>query len=144
MEENRLKIVIDQLLMNPNEFAKSINVSSDTIYNILKGKTKLTTGVKKKIFDKYRNLNRDWFTNGKGDIFLSKEEANDNLYVSEEIEHYTVKDDYNKDRYVKLLLSRIDEQKKTIETYEKCIESLTECIDILKSQGGVKAGTASG
>ena len=66
----RLQELIDDLNATPSAFARSIGVSSDTVYNILNEKTKLSAATIKAILDTYRNVNRDWLRDGTGEKYL--------------------------------------------------------------------------
>jgi len=65
-DPERLQLIIDQLLISRNAFAKSIGVSTDTVYNILKGKTAITANLVKKITDVYTNVRAEWVLKGEG------------------------------------------------------------------------------
>ena len=70
---DRLKIVIEAFNMNPHEFAKLINVSKDSIYQVLKGR-EMTPFLRRKLFDACPELNEEWFNRGEGEMFKWKRE----------------------------------------------------------------------
>jgi predicted transcriptional regulator len=124
MEEKNLQILIDQLIMNPNEFSGEIGVSSDTIYNILKKGAKCTPYVKRAIYKKFRNLNHKWFENGIGNMFLEGKESIESLQVSEDSAEYKTKLYKIQERYINELEDRVQEQKEVIESLNKCLNAL--------------------
>lgn len=69
-DSERLQLIITHLLLSKNAFAKSIGVSSDTVYNILAGKTFITANLVKKITDIYRNIRPEWLLKGEGSMLL--------------------------------------------------------------------------
>jgi len=68
----RLKIIIDKLFMTINSFAPTIGFSSDTIYNIIKGKTKISRKLMKNIFTKYPEVNPDFLLLGQGEPLIQQ------------------------------------------------------------------------
>ena len=69
-DSERLQLIITHLLLSKNAFAKSIGVSSDTVYNILAGKTFITANLVKKITDTYHNIRPEWLLKGEGSMLL--------------------------------------------------------------------------
>lgn len=115
MEEKQLQILIDQLLMNSNEFAKSIGVSVDTIYHILKGRNKMTAFVKRKIFETYPNLSREWFERGSGEMYTWKSVNSNNKDLNEEPVIYKNQCPICKDKdYIIEKLNKIIEQQQRL------------------------------
>jgi len=78
--EERLQIVITELLMSIPEFAREIGVSDDLIYKTLKGKAVITPYLKKKIYDTFPQLNKEWFEEGKGQMYKWKLEEKAEKY----------------------------------------------------------------
>jgi hypothetical protein len=89
MEEEQLQILIDQLLMNANEFSKTIGVSVDTVYHILKKRNKMSASVKRKILETYPNLNKEWFETGKGEMYTWKEPTEKKSEIAEDPSKYS-------------------------------------------------------
>ena len=138
MEAERLQIVINELLMSVPEFAKSISVSSDTIYNILRGKTKITPFVKANLFNTYPELSREWFEKGNGEIFRWKNNDSPLVIKDREVEYGKVcKLCIEKERYIAALEDRVEAQKKVIESQEECLKAL-------RALGGSNKGISSG
>ncbi len=97
--------------MQVPEFAKSINVSRDTIYNILNGKTQISPSVKRNLFETYKNISREWFEQGIGEMFTWKE---------------------SKEPKAKLkAISNVDDKDFIIEKYQKLISQQGKIIDML-------------
>lgn len=72
-DSERLQLIITHLLLSKNAFAKSIGVSSDTIYNILTDKTSITANLVKKITDTYQNVRPEWLLKGEGTMLMWQE-----------------------------------------------------------------------
>jgi predicted transcriptional regulator len=81
---------MNELLMSISEFARSINASDDTIRNIIKGKTKVTPHITKKILDTYKNINRTWFETGEGEMFAWKNDRNQPPVLNENSSDYEI------------------------------------------------------
>lgn len=65
----RLKAVIEDLNLNPNQFAKSLGYDrSVIIYNILSGKNKISRRLAKEIHGKYPKYSVEWLLTGEGTI----------------------------------------------------------------------------
>lgn len=96
--KERLQIIINELLMSISAFARSVDVSDDTIRKILNGKLKPSATVLKKILETYPNINRDWFETGKGEMFTWKNNSGNTLnekstgYLKSDCEHCKSKD----------------------------------------------------
>lgn len=125
MEEKRLQIIIDELLMSVPEFAISIKISPDTVYNILHGKTKISPYVKGNLFKAYPNINRDWFEKGVGEMYL-KDSDKDITALNEK------KADYDSG------CKSCREKDIIIEEYKKIISQQRELIDQLKDLQNLK------
>jgi DNA-binding XRE family transcriptional regulator len=129
MEEKNLQIIIDQLLMNANEFAKTIGVSVDTIYHILKGRNKLSPSVKRKILETYPNISKNWFESGEGEMFTWKEPS---AIVKDPGIKYEMSCGYckEKDKEIAELKDRL------LESQQLYIELLKEVSAIRKASSG--------
>jgi DNA-binding XRE family transcriptional regulator len=119
-EIERLQLIIEQLLMTKAEFAKSIDVSKDTIYNILDGKTKITARVKGNMFKTYTNINREWFETGIGEMFTWKQ----NLSPGNELKEDEIKYSGNLIQQLKDKDFVITEQRKIISQQRDLIDTL--------------------
>jgi hypothetical protein len=137
----RLKYIIDQLHETSYSFSRSIGLSrADTIYHVLSGKTPISIRLAKIIIDTYPNINMEWLLTGEGTVFtwqdkpLKREET-----VNEEHVKYSTACPvcHEKERLIESLESRIQEQKLTICSNQKCI-------DILSRQGGIQKNASSG
>jgi len=72
-----IKILIETIDSNPNDFAKQIGLKrADVIYNIISNKTKASTEIIELITNKFEKLNIRWLFTGHGEIFI------DNNYTS--------------------------------------------------------------
>jgi DNA-binding XRE family transcriptional regulator len=114
--EKRMQILIDELVMTPNEFASFIHVSPDTVYNILKNKTAVTPFVKKKIYEAMPQLSRVWFETGTGERFNWKPSDKD-IEVKDPGSNYqaTCKSCRDKDFIIDKLNKIIEQQQKLID-----------------------------
>lgn len=74
-DSERLQLIITHLLLSKNAFAKSIGVSSDTVYNILAEKTFITANLVKKITDTYPNVRAEWLLKGEGTMLVWQEQG---------------------------------------------------------------------
>ena len=119
-EAGRLKSIIDDLFLTPYSFSKSIGVSSDMIYFVLKGKNKISPRLLKAITETYQNINKEWLISGIGEKFTWKEPINKVEEPAIEI----IKD-------VKSLSKEIQQKDFIIEQYQKLITSQRQTIDDL-------------
>lgn len=71
-ESKRLQLIINELNMLVPEFAHSIGISRDSVYNYLDGTTKISARAKNKLFTTYPNLNKEWFEKGIGEMYTWK------------------------------------------------------------------------
>lgn len=69
-DAERLKYLIEKLMLTPNSFAREIGATPDTLYNILKKGAPITTRLAKRIIDTYPNINIDWLLKGEGELFV--------------------------------------------------------------------------
>jgi len=118
------------------EFARSIEVSQDTIYKIIRGTIPLSKNVIKSIIKTYPNINKGWLESGTGEMYSWKQPEKEPAVLKENKTEYGCRLCAEKERYIKSLEERVEEQKKVIETHEKCIESLR-----LLGGGHIKSGS---
>jgi plasmid maintenance system antidote protein VapI len=120
--------------MSISEFARSINASDDTIRNIIKGKTKVTPHITKKILDTYKNINRTWFETGEGEMFAWKNDRNQPPVLNENSSDYEIINNSESKPFEFLIkeYSRIiTQQRLLIETLLKEKEDLQKKINSL-------------
>lgn len=129
-EIKRLQKIIDELTMLIPEFAKSIDISKDTIYNILSGKTKISLNVKNSIYRTYPNLNRTWFETGEGEMFTWKHKPSE--IINEKATEYNKTECRlcnEKDAIIKEYKNIITQQRITIDGLLRQIELLQNKIN---------------
>jgi hypothetical protein len=103
--------------MDAETLGKSIGKpDGDTIRNIIKRKYKISPKIAKALEEKH-NISFEWLRVGIGDMFKNSgkpiEIKSDETLLDE------------KERIIKILLDRIEEQSRTIKVHEKCIEELS-------------------
>ena len=64
--------ILDELAMTASKFADSVGVGKQTVYDIQRGKCRISRTVQKKIMDKYPNISREWLIAGEGGIYNAK------------------------------------------------------------------------
>lgn len=132
----RLNLFISQTFLSYNAFAKKIELAGPaTLYMIRDDKRDISPELIGRIKKIYPYLNSEWLLKEEGEMFLSE----DKIVVLPQIlkEEVVCNSCAQKERYIKMLEERIEEQKKTIETYRKCIEAL-------RSEEDPKKNTALG
>lgn len=68
----RISLVIRELGLNNNSFAKAIGVSPTVTFNVISGRnTKPSYDLLEKIVFTFDNLNTEWLLRGKGSMFLN-------------------------------------------------------------------------
>lgn len=65
----RFELLITELKMNNNSFAKSIGVSTTAVVSVISGRNKPGFELVANILSTYNNLNSDWLIKGEGDMF---------------------------------------------------------------------------
>ncbi len=82
----RIAILIKELKMNNNSFAKSINKSSSTINYIVEGKTKPGYELLEGIVTTYPQVNAEWLMKGEGELMISAQTDQPDTYLQEHLE----------------------------------------------------------
>jgi len=120
-DSERMQQLLLGLKMNAETLGKSIGKrKGDVIRNVLNGANGISHKLAYSITQAYPNVSFEWLMTGEGEVFLKEEGEKksiprfNNCPVCQE-----------KERNIGLLLDRIEEQKKTIASQEKCIEMLT-------------------
>lgn len=65
----KIECILNELMISASKFAETINVKKQTIYDIQRGKCRISRAVQKKIMDAYPNINRAWLIAGEGGIY---------------------------------------------------------------------------
>lgn len=69
----RIELIIKELGLNNNSFAKKLNVSRTVTFNITGGRnTKPSYDLLEKILFAFDNINAEWLLRGNGEMFASK------------------------------------------------------------------------
>lgn len=101
--------------MEVPEFSHSIDVSKDTIYNILKGKTEMSSYVVKQILTTYPQISKKWLLTGEGEIYLWKSGSGDPKDLNEQQVLYKNQCSACKDKdYIIEKLNKIIEQQQRL------------------------------
>ena len=79
----RLKIFINSLIVNLRvksqaDFASKIGIARSQLSEILSGKRKVTESLVNKIHSSYPYLNKEWLTNGEGEMIIGVIQNNEN------------------------------------------------------------------
>ncbi len=75
-----LKNVLDKTRNTPYSLAKEIGIASPGLYQIIKGKQKLTNNVRSRIENKFPDINESFLRYGEGKVLIYKTSAdNDKL-----------------------------------------------------------------
>lgn len=79
----RLKIFINSLIVNLRvksqaDFASKIGIARSQLSEILSGKRKVTESLVNKIHSSYPYLNKEWLTNGEGEMMIGVIQNNEN------------------------------------------------------------------
>lgn len=79
----RLKIFINSLIVNLRvksqaDFASKIGIARSQLSEILSGKRKVTESLVNKIHTSYPYLNKEWLTNGEGEMMIGVIQNNEN------------------------------------------------------------------
>jgi hypothetical protein len=134
-EVDRLKEVIKHTRKSIPKFAQSIDVSTDTVYNILKRKTKITDQTRENLYKFRSYISIDWFENGTGTMIIPGKDPAKHTELMEEGANYSIMSELlkEKERYIKALEERISEQGRTIKIHETSIEALRVFVGSKKS-----------
>ena len=111
-------IMTDLGIKSVTKFALSIGRNrADAIYNVLRGQ-KITDYLARDISLYHKQYRYEWILNGKGNMHYSEEEIRQ-LNISPKFNNDV------KDKYIRMLEERIEEQSRTIESLRKCVEELS-------------------
>jgi len=70
MKDNeRMNLLLSELNETANSFAKTIGLHPTNIYHVLNGRNKISDKLATLIINKYDQINPDWLTHGKGEIY---------------------------------------------------------------------------
>jgi len=76
--KHRIEYLIGELKMTNAKFAEEIDVPKSIISHILTGRNKPSLEFITKILKRFNNINSDWLLFGKGNIYKSLNDSNDN------------------------------------------------------------------
>jgi len=121
-DTERIEFLINYLKMVPLSFSKSLGYDrADKIYNILKGRNKISADVARDITTIYDNVSYDWLLNGKGEM-LKKELSGKEILMEQEPEYKTL----SSQEIISRLVVQNDKLIAIIERHSVTIENLSK------------------
>ena len=73
----RLKVLIDSQHLNEYSFSRRINKSNTAVTKLVKGESKPGFDMLEAIFQEFPDLSREWFIEGKGEMWKQQESSSD-------------------------------------------------------------------
>jgi hypothetical protein len=132
-QAERLKKVINSLYESSKSFSEGIGLGSPTtIYDILSGKRHITPALLKAIIETHTNLNPEWLLEGKGEMYLHKNQNNNTSELNETKVNYGCSCPECKEKDEEILRLKNE----VIEAQKQYIECLKEVSAIRKATSG--------
>lgn len=94
----RIRLFIDYLGINDNQFAKNICITQSVIASMFSRKTEPSTKVITAILNTYANLSAEWLLRGEGNM-IKHENANETIHESAK---YNAEVQIGEDGYLKI------------------------------------------
>lgn len=128
---DRLELLISLLRTSVPLFARSLGYSSDSLYNIIKGKYRISPKLADKILEEYPEINPEWLKEGRGKMIIDESKVDPLLLEALYPKIEEPGEKYNKATEIELLKKENELLKKTTEEQREEIQFLR---DLLKQK----------
>ncbi|MBW1612437.1 MAG: hypothetical protein JRJ57_00350 [Deltaproteobacteria bacterium] len=125
---DRLKLLISLLRTSVPLFAKSLDYSSDSLYNIIKGRYRISPKLADKILEEYPEINPEWLKEGRGKMIIDESKVDPLLLEALYPKTDEPSLDYNKSTEIEILKKERELLVKTIEEQKEEIRFLRDML----------------